>query len=161
MEYQDVLVRQYAAYIESKDKFVERSFNTNKFYMIFVLVLLFVTFGLKFCCGCGDKFLPLITLAALTGMAGCMLWWLNQDSYAYLIKIRLNVVLEKFEQHLPMQPHSLEYEEIKRRNEKKRVLFADMQKFVAFVSFALFFAMFLYNAGIWAIEILIPITTGV
>lgn len=156
MEKQDILAKQYAVYIEEKDKFVDRSFAANKFYMVGVLVIAVLMTWVKITTDA--QMLPLVTLLAASGMSACMLWWLNQDAYAYLIKVRLGEVIEKIEEQLPVKPHIMEYEEIKRRNEKKRILFADIQKLVAFISFAMFFAMFLYNGGIWLVNIFIPMT---
>ena len=146
MDYQDVLVREYQAYLESKDKFVERSFFVNRFYLMIVFGLLLYLFWQIDRLGNYVSLSVLITCAL--GMASSMFWVLNQDSYAYLIKIRLGVVLEKFEQHLPMQPHNMEYTEIQARNKKKRVMFVDIQKGVAFMAFLIFFSIFTYGAGL-------------
>lgn len=153
MEYQEVLVKQYTSYIEEKDKFVDRSFAANKFYIVLVLALAVSMTAAKITEN--QDLLPLVTLLAGAGMAACALWWFNQDAYAYLIKVRLSAVIEKMEEHLPLKPHVLEFEEIKRRNEKKKVFFADIQKLVAFISFAIFFAMFLYNGGVWLVNSLV------
>lgn len=153
MDYQNVLVQEYTAYLESKDRFIERAFAINRFYMILVLILLFVTVTLKVFYIA--KLLPLVILASASGMATSVLWWLNQDAYAYLSKIKLSTVLENFEQHLPVQPHSLEYKEIQKNKEKKKsVVFADIQKIIAFVSFMIFFSIFLYHGCVALIKLL-------
>ena len=146
MEYQEILVRQYISYIESKDRFVERSFLINRFYIVLVTViatLLGVSLQLQ-----GDKIYPVTVVLAFAGMAISFLWLLNQDSYLYLIKVKLADVLEKFEAHLPFQPHILEYEGIKERGKKMRVVFPEAQKAFAFIAFLAFFAVFVCNAGV-------------
>lgn len=146
MEYQEILVRQYVAYLESKDRFVERSFKVNRFYFVLMLinmVLLCVALELQ-----GER-IYLSTIAfSVTGMVVSLLWLLNQDSYLYLIKVKLADVLEKFEAHLPFQPHILEYEGIKERGKKMKVVFPEVQKAFAFVSFLAYFVVFLLNAGV-------------
>ena len=146
MEYQEILVRQYISYIESKDRFVERSFLINRFYIVLVTViatLLGVSLQLQ-----GDKIYPVTVVLAFAGMAISFLWLLNQDSYLYLIKVKLADVLEKFEAHLPFQPHILEYEGIKERGKKMRVVFPEAQKAFAFIAFLAFFAVFVCKAGV-------------
>lgn len=156
MDSQEIMVREYIAYMESKDKFVERSFLVNRFYLILVLILMTLMF--YFSEKQGDDFVSmLVIIFAAAGMCICLLWWLNQDSYAYLIKVKLGGVLEKIEEQLPLKPYKMEYDEIKERNKKKRVMFADLQKVVSFVAFLVFFAMFLYNAGVKVLFILFPV----
>lgn len=145
MEYQEILVREYTAYLESKDRFVERSFLVNRFYIVIVLGLLLLMFWLLE--KQGGLISPLLLASAMAGMSVSLMWLLNQDSYSYLIKVKLSDVIEKFEQHLPLQPHVLEYEGIKKRNEEKRVMFGDVQKGVAFIAFLVFFAVFIYHIG--------------
>ena len=146
MEYQEILARQYVAYIESKDRFVERSFRTNRFYLVLVLILIaLVGVALEYQ---GQRVSYLTIGLAFAGMAVSFLWMLNQDSYLYLIKVKLADVIEKFEAHLPFQPHIMEYEGIKERSKKMRVVFPEIQKCFAFICFLAFFTVFICNAGI-------------
>ena len=146
MEYQEILAKQYVAYLESKDRFVERSFAVNRFYLVLVCVLMtLVCISLEIQ---GEKVFATTIGLSLCGMAISLLWLLNQDSYLYLIKVKLADVLEKFEAHLPFQPHVVEYEGIKERSKKMRVVFREVQKSFAFVSLLTFFAVFVLNAGV-------------
>lgn len=146
MEYQEILAKQYVAYLESKDRFVERSFAVNRFYLVLVCVLMtLMCISLEIQ---GEKVFATTIGLSLCGMAISLLWLLNQDSYLYLIKVKLADVLEKFEAHLPFQPHVVEYEGIKERSKKMRVVFPEVQKCFAFVAFLTFFAVFVLNAGV-------------
>lgn len=146
MEYQEILVKQYTSYIESKDRFVERTFLTNRFYLLLTCVLVVATAAaIEFY---GDNVSYITIALSFCGLAVSFLWLLNQDSYLYLIKAKLADVIEKFESHLPFQPHILEFEGIKERGKKMRVVFPEAQKMFAFVSFLLFFAVFVCNAGV-------------
>lgn len=146
MDNQESLIREYVAYLESKDRFVDRSFAVNRFYLVIVLILMVSMFYLIE--NQTDTVSIVVIIIAAAGMGISMLWWLNQDSYAYLIKVKLSAVLEKFEEQLPIQSHKLEYEEIKEHNKKKKVMFVDLQKGVSFSAFSIFFAMFLYHIGV-------------
>jgi len=142
----DVLIREYVAYLESKDRFIDRSFAVNRFYLVLMLVLMISMFWLIE--QQTDTVSILVVIVSAAGMAISLLWWLNQDSYAYLIKVKLSAVLEKMEEQLPAQPHKQEYEEIKERTKNKKVMFVDLQKGVSFSAFSIFFAMFIYHAGV-------------
>ena len=144
MEYQEILVKEYIAYLESKDRFIERSFMINRFYMVLVLLL---TIAMFWFAEQTSGFSPLVGACAIAGMIMSIMWVLNQDAYAYLIKIKLADVIEKMEQHLPIQPHVLEYEAIKAKQSKKRVMFVDVQKSIAFLSFIMFLVSFLFFCG--------------
>jgi len=148
MDYQDVLVRQYKAYLETKDKFIDRSFFINRFYLLIVFGLLIYLFWQLDHLVISD-YVPLsLIITAALGMASSMFWVLNQDAYAYLIKIKLGTVVEKLEQCLPVQAHHMEYEELKERTKKQKIMFVDLQKGVAFMCFLIFFAIFTYAAGV-------------
>lgn len=141
MNREDLIFEQYRLYAEQKEKFIDRSFMTNKFYMVIVLVMFLMTFlskGLAF----GKFTAP--TIFAISGIISCALWWLNMDSYNCLIKIKFSKVLEEIEKQLPMQPYNMEYKAIRdfRRN-KKMFLFSDMQKAFAIVAFLMFFILLL------------------
>lgn len=146
MEYQEILAKQYVAYLESKDRFVERSFAVNRFYLVLVCAIMLLTcISLELQ---GEKVFVTTIGLSLCGMAISLLWLLNQDSYLYLIKVKLADVLEKFEAHLPFQPHVVEYEGIKERGKKMRVVFPEVQKCFAFTAFLVFFVIFVFNAGV-------------
>ena len=117
MNREDLIFEQYRLYSEQKEKFIDRSFMTNKFYMVIVLAMFLLTFlskGMAF----GKFTAP--TIFALAGIISCALWWLNMDSYNCLIKIKFSKVLEEIEKQLPMQPYNMEYKAIRdfRKNKK-------------------------------------------
>ena len=141
MNREDLIFEQYRLYSEQKEKFIDRSFMTNKFYMVIVLAMFLLTFlskGMAF----GKFTAP--TIFALAGIISCALWWLNMDSYNCLIKIKFSKVLEEIEKQLPMQPYNMEYRAIRDfRKNKKMFLFSDMQKIFAIVLFLVFFILLL------------------
>ena len=146
MEYQEILVKQYRTYVESKDRFVERSFLVNRFCMVLTFIFLVLTaISLDYF---ADKFSYTTIALSFCGLVVSALWLLNQDSYLYLIKVKLADVIEKFETHLPMQPHVLEFEGIKERGKKMRIVFPEVQKTFAFTAFALFLAVLVCNVGV-------------
>lgn len=139
MNKEDLIFEQYRLYSEQKEKFIDRSFMTNKFYMIVVLGLLLLTFATKGMCF-GKLTSP--SVFAIAGLISCALWWLNMDSYNLLIKIKFSKVLEEIEKELPKQPYAMEYKGIKDfRKNKKMFLFSDMQKIYAVFAFLVFFIM--------------------
>lgn len=132
-------LEQYKLYSESKERFIDRTFMTNKFYMVFVVVLMLLVFlssGLAF----GKLTAP--ALFSIVGVICCSLWWLNMDSYNCLIKIKFSKVLEEIEKQMPVQPYTMEYKALKDfRNNKKGFVFSDIQKVFAVFSFLAFFIM--------------------
>ena len=141
MNNEELVMAQYRLYSEQKEKFVDRTFMTNKFYMVLILVLFFLVFT--------TKNLVLGRLSApcvfcIAGIISCSLWWLNVDAYNCLIKIKFSKVLEELEKQLPYQPYAMEYKAIKDyRKNKKGFLFSDIQKMFAIVAFLLFFILLL------------------
>ncbi len=141
MTNEELILEQYKLYSASKEKFIDRTFTTNKFYMVFVVILMLLVFmsnGLAF----GKLTAP--ALFSIVGIICCSLWWLNMDAYSSLIKIKFSKVLEEMEKQLPMQPYAMEYKAIKDfRNNKKSFVFSDIQKVFAVFSFLAFFVMFM------------------
>ena len=110
------LLQQYKFYLESKDKFTDRNFSTNKFYLIFNTLLFLGIFYI-------DKVLAYgitstIILAGI-GLGTSFLWWFNVDTYEVLISIKLGNVIKKMEASLPFQAHLLEKEELDILNREK------------------------------------------
>lgn len=140
MNSDEIKFQQYKLYTEQKDRFVDRSFNTNKFYMVLVLTLITVMFLTKdysFVYG-----LSATLVFSAVGMAICLLWWINMDSYNFLIKVKLGKVIEEIEKTLPAQPYTQEFVAIKDlRQNKREFLFADMQKMLATILLLLFFVV--------------------
>jgi len=84
-----------------------------------------------------------VLIFSIAGMAICILWWINMDSYNFLIKVKLSKVIEDIETHLPTKPYTQEFMAIKDLRKNKRMfLFADMQKTLAVGALLLFFVLF-------------------
>lgn len=144
MNKEEIIFQQYKLYSEQKEEFISRSFFTNKFYLILVLVLLLTMFLTQ------DKtFIYGITSALVfsgAGIATCVLWWINVDSYNFLIKIKFAKVLEEIEKQLPVQPYATEFAAIKDYKKNRReFLFADIQKGLAVFAFLMFFALTIHE----------------
>lgn len=136
MTNEELILHQYKLYSESKEKFIDRTFRTNKFYMVLVIVLMLLAFITK-----GFYFARLTapTLFSIIGIISCSLWWLNMDSYNCLIKIKFAKVLEEIEKQLPVQPYTMEYKALRDfRENKKGFVFSDIQKILAIFSFLAF-----------------------
>lgn len=142
----NMILEQYRIYTESKDKFIDRSFQTNRHYFLVICGLCIVLVLFK-------QFFPTIAIIftlflSFAGMGIAMLWYLNQDSYSFLIKIKYANVLEEIENRLPIAPNQMEHA-ILNENLKKRhafvFLFNDIQKFMAVILFLLFLTYFLID----------------
>ena len=143
MDIDELILQQYQIYSESKEKFIDRTFRTNKFYMVLVIALLlfaFVTRGLSF------ARLTAPTLFSIIGIICCSLWWLNMDAYNCLIKIKFSKVLEEIEKQLPVQPYTMEYKALRDfRDNKKGFVFSDIQKILAIFSFLAFLVILMID----------------
>ena len=103
----NIILEQYRIYTESKDKFIDRSFQTNRHYFLVICGLCIVLVLFK-------QFFPTIAIIftlflSFAGMGIAMLWYLNQDSYSFLIKIKYANVLEEIENRLPIAPNQMEH----------------------------------------------------
>ena len=127
-------------YSEQKENFIDRNFNTNRFYMasIFVLIIALIYTG-------NVIFLNKISATlvfSLMGTAVCTLWWMNVDSYNTLIKVKFANVLERIEEKLPVKPFTDEYKGIEDFRNNKVFMFSDIQKLIAVTAALFFFAVF-------------------
>lgn len=144
MNSEEILFQQYRLYTEQKEKFVDRSFQTNKFYLLVLLGLILTMYLTKDYSFIYDISSTLVFSAA--GLAICVLWWINVDSYNFLIKVKLSKVIEEIEKKLPIQPYTQEFLAIKDfRKNKREFLFADIQKSLAILLLLLFFILFSYE----------------
>ena len=151
MDEKQQLLELYKEFIYTKENFVNRSFATNKFYIVALTICLFIIAGLK-------EYARMInTLAntsgsftfmavALAGMIFSILLWANQDAYAYLIKLKFRNVIDKMEEQFCFQPCIKEREAIIEQAKKKRnYLFTDFQKAYALICMMIFLAVFIGN----------------
>ncbi len=140
MDRDELIFREYKMYSEQKENFIDRNFNTNRFYMasIFVLLIALIYTG-------NVVFLNKISATlvfSLMGTAVCTLWWMNVDSYNTLIKVKYANVLERIEEKLPVKPFTDEYKGIDDFRNNKVFMFSDIQKLIAVVAALFFFAVF-------------------
>ena len=141
MDRDELILREYKMYSEQKENFIDRNFNTNRFYMasIFVLIIALIYTG-------NVIFLNKISATlvfSLMGTAVCTLWWMNVDSYNTLIKVKFANVLERIEEKLPVKPFTDEYKGIEDFRNNKVFMFSDIQKLIAVVAALFFFAVFI------------------
>ena len=138
----NLIMQQYKLYTEQKESFIKRSFSVNRFYMVLVIVLLLLVNLTKNVAFVYSLSLPFIF--SIIGIGICILWWINMDSYNFLIKIKFAKVIEELEKQLPVNPYTMEHNAINElRENKKGFLFSDMQKLFATIMFIAFFISFI------------------
>lgn len=140
MDREELIFQEYKLYAEQKENFIDRNFQTNKFYMISFVAIIFAmifTNNVVFM----EK-ISAIMLFSLLGVSLCVLWWMNVDSYNTLIKIKYSNVIEKLEEKLPIKPFTDEYKGIEEFRNKKIFMFSDIQKIIAVIGALFFFAVF-------------------
>jgi hypothetical protein len=122
-----LILEQYRIYSDAKEKFIERQFATNRFYLVLNIITLIALYILS---TLTPQYTPVIILSII-GFAMTMMWWMNIDSYQMLIKVKYAKVLEYLETKLPEQPYHKEfvdYTEMKKRN--NLIVFGDFQKYL-------------------------------
>ncbi|MBR6163609.1 hypothetical protein IKQ26_06965 [bacterium] len=152
MNEQEMLLELYKICVASKDRFIERAFGTNKFYLITSIIILVVTSIALM----KIKYLLLTICLSGMGVFICALWWFNEDSYSYLLSIKYRYVLDVIEEKLPFAPGVEEFKAIQERKKKKGVfVFQNSQKLLItiimliFVVFLLAAILPFYQSMIW------------
>ena len=156
MDREELIFQEYKLYAEQKENFIDRNFNTNKFYMISFVAIIFAmifTNNVVFM----EK-ISAIMLFSLLGVSLCALWWMNVDSYNTLIKIKYANVIEKIEEKLPIKPFTDEYKGIEEFRNKKIFMFSDIQKIIAVIGALFFFAVFVSEFSPFIIKAATKIT---
>ena len=151
MDRDELIFREYKMYAEQKENFIDRNFQTNKFYMISFVAIIFAmifTSNVMFM----EK-LSATLLFSLIGISVCALWWMNVDSYNTLIKIKYANVLEAIEEKLPITPFTEEYKGIEEFRNKKVFMFSDIQKIIAIFGALFFFAVFVSEFSPFIIKV--------
>ena len=140
MDRDELIFQEYKLYAEQKENFIDRNFNTNRFYMISFVAIIFamiftgnVVFMSK---------ISATLVFSFIGICVCSLWWMNVDSYNTLIKIKFATVLESIEEKLPVKPFTEEFKGIEEFRNNKVFMFSDIQKFIAVIGALFFFAVF-------------------
>lgn len=137
-----LILEQYRIYSEAKEKFIERQFTTNRFYLVLNLVILVTSYILG---TLTPQYQPVIVLCII-GIAITLMWWMNIDSYQLLIKVKYAQVLEYLETKLPEQPYHKEYADyvqIKKKN--NLIMFGDFQKIFTVAIASVYFVVCAYN----------------
>ena len=135
-------LEQYKIYSDAKEKFIDRQFITNRFYLVVNLIILVAAYILA---TLTPQYQPVIVLCVI-GMAITIMWWMNIDSYQLLIKVKYAKVLEYLETKLPEQPYNKEYEEyVKMKKSKNLIVFGDFQKVLTIAIAAVYFVVCVYN----------------
>ena len=139
MDREELIFNEYKSYCEQKEKFIDRNFKTNKFYMTAVVVLIFAMIYTG-----NVVFLNKISATlvfSLFGTALSTMWWMNVDSYNTLIKVKYANVIEKIEEKFPVKPFTDEYKGIEEFRNNKVFMFSDIQKLIAAMASLFFFAV--------------------
>ncbi|MBR5303853.1 MAG: hypothetical protein IKU37_03400 [Candidatus Gastranaerophilales bacterium] len=137
-----LILEQYRIYSDAKEKFIERQFATNRFYLVINIIMLIAIYILNVLT---PQYTPIIILSVI-GFAMTMMWWMNIDSYQTLIKVKYAKVLEYLETKLPEQPYHKEfvdYAEMKKKN--NLIVFGDFQKYLT-LAIALVYVVFFANS---------------
>ena len=100
-----LILEQYRIYSEAKEKFIDRHFSTNKFYLVLNIIILIAIYILA---TLTPQYTPVLVMSVV-GFATTLMWWMNIDSYQILIKVKYAKVLEFLETQLPQQPYHKEY----------------------------------------------------
>lgn len=120
-----LILEQYRIYSDAKEKFIDRNFSTNRFYLVLNIAILITTYILS---TLTPQYHAVIVLCVI-GLAASLMWYMSVDSYQTLIKVKYAKVLEYLETKLPEQPYHKEfvdYQEMKKN--KNLIVFGDFQK---------------------------------
>ena len=141
MEDRQQLMDLYREFMYTKENFVNRSFATNKFYIVIVTLCLFALAGIK---DFVHPTAPLSIIAiSIAGFAFSFLLWANQDAYSYLLRIKFSSVIDKIEEAFCFKPCVEEkLAIIENSKKKKNYVFTNIQKTFALVAMAIFIASF-------------------
>ena len=137
-----IILEEYRIYTDTKEKFIDRQFRTNNFYLVLNLIILLVINLLS-------VFIPQyppVIVGSIIGASSTLMWWMNIDSYQMLIKVKYSKVLEYLETKLPEQPCLKEYAEYKEMKKKENlIVFGDFQKILALIIACVYFIIITYN----------------
>lgn len=140
MEDLHLIAKIYEAYSNAKEKFIDRNFQTNRFFMVLCLVLVFATYAANMLIG--FDIICVVVLSAF-GLLISTLWWINLDTYQFMIKIKYADILEKMEESFPIKPYQDEFQKSQEVKKKKKLaVFPDLQKHFAFFMVVVFLFFF-------------------
>lgn len=137
-----LILDQYRIYSEAKEKFIDRQFSTNKFFLVLNIIVLLTTYILS---TLTPQLQPIIVLS-IVGFLVTLMWWINIDTYQVSIKVKYAKVLEHIETLLPIDPYHREYIEYQKMvKNKKLIVFGDSQKILSVIIGCVYFTVFLYS----------------
>ena len=150
MDDRAVILEEYRIYTDTKEKFIDRQFRTNNFYLVLNLILLAtITLFSAFI----PQYPPVI-VGSIIGASSTLMWWMNIDSYQMLIKVKYSKVLEYLETKLPEQPCQKEYIEYKEMKKKENlIIFGDFQKILSLIIACVYFIIITVNIANWIKDI--------
>ncbi len=123
-----LILEQYRIYSDAKERFIDRQFSTNKFYLTVNIIILLLAYVLNILT---PQFHATLVLAVI-GIAITIMWTMSIDTYQTLVKVKYAKVLEFIETKLPEQPYHKEFEEYAAMKKKKNlIVFGDMQKMLS------------------------------
>ncbi len=126
---QFLILEQYRIYSDAKEKFIERQFASNRFYLVLNIVVLAIIYFIITLVPNSEK---AIIVLNIIGILVSIMWWVNVDSYQLLIKVKYAKVLEYMEDKLPEKPYQKEFSEYTQmKNKKKLIVFGDFQKYLS------------------------------
>ncbi len=154
MDEKQQMMELYKEFMKTKENFVNRSFATNKFYIVMVTLCLLALAAVKqFVMPTGSLFALGLSIA---GLAFAILLWANQDAYAYLLKIKFNNVIDKMEESFCFKPCVEEKNAlIENAKSKKNYVFTNFQKSFALITLAIFIASFIADIAPFVINAIV------
>ena len=159
MDRDEITLREYKLYADQKENFIDRNFQTNKFYMIAIFVILIGMIYTGNIIFLGRISATLVF--AFMGISISSLWWMNVDSYNTLIKVKYSTVIEKIEEKLPVKPFTEEYKGIEDFKNNKVFMFSDIQKTIAAVMAVFFFAVLVSELAPIVVKIFDRVVTAI
>ena len=142
MDDRAIILEEYRIYTDTKEKFIDRQFRTNNFYLVLNLVILTL---LSLFSAFTPQYMPIV-VGSIIGASSTLMWWMNIDSYQMLIKVKYSKVLEYLETKLPEQPCQKEYIEYMDMKKKDNlIVFGDFQKILALIIACVYFIIITYN----------------
>ena len=137
-----LILEQYRIYSEAKEKFIDRHFSTNKFYLVLNIIILIAIYILT---TLTPQYTPVLVMSVV-GFATTLMWWMNIDSYQILIKVKYAKVLEFLETQLPQQPYHKEYADyVQTKKNKNLIVFGDFQKVLTLIIACIYTVVCIYN----------------
>lgn len=137
-----IKLEQYKMYLQSKERFIDRSFGVNKFFLILNVVLLVLMIVFNDFTYSSNMTAGLVFSAV--GAVSTLLYLGNIDAYSVLIKVKHKNVIDELEKQFPLQMHAMEKQGIDEWKEHtKSFFFSDLQKIMAYLFLLIYVVIFL------------------